>query len=158
MDTNNSHMNDTDQMNANPNNMAMHHGKKKIFKMVFIVLGLLALFLFAETIAVFKSYATIGEGIAPANTIAVTGTGQITAIPDTGEFSFSVVSDATTVTAAQSAAATKTNAIISAVEALGVAAADVQTTDYSSYPTYQYNTVPCVQPLPASSDASGVIA
>ncbi len=115
---------------------------------------MLGLFLFVETVGALKNLQFIGEGVAPTNVINVNGTGQVIAVPDTGEFSFSVVTDAKVATDAQSAAATKTNAIIAAVKALGVADADIQTTNYSSYPTYEYNNVPCVQPMMESSGAS----
>lgn len=135
----------------------MHHGKKKIFKALWFVLVLLALFLGVETIGALKGLQYIGQGIVATNVINVSGTGKVLAVPDTGEFSFSVVADAKTVTDAQSNAATKTNAIIDALKTLGVAEADIQTTNYSSYPTYQYNNYPCVQPLTESSASSGTI-
>lgn len=81
-------------------------------------------------------------------TIAVSGTGQATAIPDTAEFSFTVDKTAATVVAAQNAASALANQAIAAVEQAGVASKDVQTTDYSINPHYTYTaTQPTVCPL-----------
>ncbi len=127
--------------------------KRRMFGLISTLLIVLILFVVALAINTFKENAYIGQPVQTSpNTISVTGTGDVLAIPDTATFSFSVVADAKTVTDAQSQAADKTNAIIAAIKALGVADADIQTTDYSSYPTYSYSRVAC--PL-NQIDASG---
>ncbi len=105
---------------------------------------ILVLFVMALVINTFKENQYIGQPVLTApNTIAVTGTGDVVAVPDTAEFSFSVTADAPAMTDAQNIASTKTNAIITAVKALGVADADIQTTDYSANPTYTYTRTAC---------------
>ncbi len=137
--------------------MENQFSNQRIFKALFAVLILLAVFIGAEAINAFKEYGFIGEGIVAANVINVSGTGQVVAVPDTGTFSFSVTQDAKTAADAQAAAATKTNAIIAALKALGIAEKDIQTTNYSSYPTYEYNNLPCVQPMIMQSGGGGSV-
>jgi len=85
----------------------------------------------------------VGEGISPSNTITVSGEGDVYAIPDTGEFTLSVVSDKATVVEAQADASQKINAITAYLTAAGVAAADIQTTDYSISPQYEWSSSVC---------------
>jgi uncharacterized protein YggE len=121
--------------------------KKQFFGAVVGVLGLLAIFILIQAVSGIKQFSYIGRGINPTNVITVTGTGSVLAVPDTAEFSFSVVSDAKQATDAQNTAATKTNAIIAALKAMNIAEADIQTTGYNSYPTYTYQNAICPQPV-----------
>ena len=136
--------------------------KNQFFGAVVGVLILLIAFIFIQAVIGLKQFSYIGRDLTQNNIITVTGTGSVMAVPDTAEFSFSVVSDAKQMTDAQNTAATKTNAIIAALKAMGVADADIQTTGYDSYPTYTYQNAVCPQPVyngdtvtPMSSD-SGV--
>lgn len=96
----------------------------------------------------------IGSGVAAANTISVTGHGQVLAVPDIATFTFSVVSDKTTVADAQADATTIANAVTGYLVAQGVSKDDIQTTDYSVEPTYEYQTGVCPQPEVLNSDGS----
>jgi uncharacterized protein YggE len=93
----------------------------------------------------------IGAGIAATNTISVTGHGEVFAAPDIATFTFSVVSDKSTVAAAQADATTNANAITDYLVAQGVAKADIQTTNYSINPTYTYENGVCPQPVTTNS-------
>lgn len=126
--------------------------KKRLFNITFAVLLLLAVFLGAEAMNAFKENDYIGRGTYAANVIAVSGTGEVFAVPDTGSLSFSVVEEGKTVAIAQEAASKKINTIIDAIKGLGVAEKDIKTTGYNSYPKYEYNTYPC----PMSVDSSGI--
>ena len=131
--------------------------KSRFFGLFSTLIIVLIVFVAALAINTFKENGYIGHGAyTTPNTISVQGTGDMLAIPDTATFSFSVVTNAKTVTAAQDSAATKTNAIISAVKALGVADVDIQTTDYSSYPTYDSTRSIC--PLDQSVQPAGVVS
>ncbi len=73
-------------------------------------------------------------------TINVTGSGEATAIPDIGTFTFSVVAEAETAEAAQADAAERNNAILEYLETTGgVAEADVKTSGYDLSPQYRYS-------------------
>jgi len=109
---------------------------------------LLVAFLAAETIATLSGIRYIGAGIAPANTISVSGHGEIQAAPTLAEVSFSVVSDKSTAQAAQNDAATKQAAVSAYLKQAGIADSDIQTSGYSVYPQYEYQNAVCPQPAP----------
>jgi uncharacterized protein len=77
-------------------------------------------------------------------TISVTGEAEVNSVPDIGQFSFSVVADGVDAKSAQEASATKINEIIAALEAAGVARADIKTEYFSLSPKFRYETQPCI--------------
>jgi uncharacterized protein len=72
------------------------------------------------------------------NGISVSGVGTVTGEPDTVTMSFGVSVLADSVSEAVATAAERADAVISALEANGVAEADIQTTNYAIYPRYDY--------------------
>lgn len=80
----------------------------------------------------------IGQSSQYKNTISVSGEGKVLAKPDIGQVSLSVISDATTVAAAQKDNTDKMNKITKAMKDLGIEDKDLQTVNYSIYPRYQY--------------------
>lgn len=115
-------------------------------------LAMLALFLFVLTVGSLKGLSFIGSGIQPTNTISVTGHGEIFAPPDTAEFSVTVQQTAKDVQSAQTTATTQANAIVDYLKSQGIADADIQTTDYSIAPQYEYQNAAC----PAVASTSGI--
>ena len=101
-------------------------------------LGVLALFLLMATLSEFRSYRYIGSGVAPTNTITVSGDGEVFAVPDTATFSVTVQEEAKEVKDAQDTATEKSNDIIAYLKGAGIDEKDIQTTDYSVYPQYDY--------------------
>ncbi len=93
----------------------------------------------------------IGETNGPA-TITVSGTGNIVATPDIATFDFTVTNTAASVADAQTQTTAKMNSITDFLKKNNIAAADIQTTDYSIYPQYSYQNIPC--PMYAASSAS----
>lgn len=82
---------------------------------------------------------TVAEGETVTGTgIAVTGTGEVSGTPDTLTMSFGVSVLRETVAQAVADAAVRSDAIISALEANGVAEEDIQTTNFSIFPEYDY--------------------
>lgn len=98
----------------------------------------------------------IGTGVSATNTITVSGQGEYYAVPDIATFTFSVVSEKSTVAAAQQDATTKANAITAYLKDQGIDSKDIQTTDYSIYPQYDYQTAVCPQAAVAPSGANGM--
>lgn len=78
------------------------------------------------------------EGIMGPTTISVTGEGEITARPDIGTFSFSVVAEAPEAAAAQTQSAEAINTILAYLTESGVAEADIKTTNYRLNPQYRW--------------------
>lgn len=103
----------------------------------------LALFLIVSSINAMKSNRYIGSGITPTNTISVSGEGDAYAIPDIATFSFGAQATDKTVADAQAKVTTIINSALDKVKAGGVAPADIQTTDYSAYPQYEYSNSVC---------------
>ena len=111
--------------------------------MAAVALGVLALFLLVATMSELRRYGYIGSGVAPTNTITVSGEGIVFAVPDTAEFTYSVQDTEKDVQTAQTAVSTKGNAILAYLKAQGIADTDVQTTDYSVNPQYDYSQQVC---------------
>lgn len=112
---------------------------------------LLVAFLAAETVATLSGLRYIGAGITPTDTISVSGHGEVMEAPDLAAITFSVVSDASTVAAAQTAATTKQNAVTAYLKSQGIADAEIQTSGYNVYPQYEYQNAVCPQVAPVDS-------
>jgi uncharacterized protein YggE len=101
-----------------------------------VIIGIV--FLATLTLGQVQGLRYIGAGIAAANTISITGHGEALAVPDIATFSFSIVSDKTTVAAAQTDATAKINAVTDYLTQAGIDKKDIQTSDYSVQPQYDY--------------------
>lgn len=71
-------------------------------------------------------------------TITVTGEGELFAVPDIGQFSFSVMAESEDVTAAQELSGTKVNSILEYLREQGIEDKDIKTLNYNLYPRYRY--------------------
>ncbi len=109
----------------------------------FAVLAMLALFLLVSTLSEFKSLRFIGSGVNASNTISVSGEGTAFAVPDIATFSVSVRETAKDVATAQEAATEKNNDIIEYLSEAGIDEKDIQTTEYSVNPQYDYSSTSC---------------
>jgi len=108
------------------------------------VLILLALFLASKIVTEVQEWRYIGSGQNASNTISVQGEGEVFAIPDIATFTFSVIKEGTTATEAQDAATAVANEAIEYLKGQGVEEKDIQTTNYSVYPRYEYPQIQCV--------------
>lgn len=106
-------------------------------------LGMLALFLLAGTVYTLKSFRFIGSGVNATNTIAVSGSGEVFAVPDLATFSVTIRERADEVAVAQKTATEKSNAIIEYLKGEGVEEKDIKTADYSVYPRYTWVQAAC---------------
>ncbi len=106
-----------------------------------------SLALIAVAISTFGGLGKGPENISTIPTIAVTGQGDATVVPNIAEFSFTVDKTAATVADAQTAASTLANQAIAAVKQAGVADTDIKTTNYSINPHYTYSSSPTICPL-----------
>jgi uncharacterized protein YggE len=117
-------------------------------------LVLLALFLALKSVSELRGMRYIGAGVPAVNTITVEGDGETVAIPDIGEFTFSVVEKASTVAAAQDSAAKKLNAAIAYLKGQGVDEKDVKTVNYSVGPVYEWQQTACAMGTPCPGGKS----
>ncbi len=116
---------------------------EKLRKAVFAVVIVLGIFLAIQALAAVMGLRYVGAGIAAANTIVVSGHGEAVAVPDIATFSFSVVSDKATVADAQADATQKANATTDYLKGAGIDAKDIQTSNYSIEPQYDYVQTAC---------------
>jgi len=94
------------------------------------------------------SYASLNfEKIAYINpmppTITVAGEGEVTAVPDVAQFSFSVEAEGEDAAQAQELSGTKVNTILEYLEEQGIEEKDIKTQNYNLYPNWRYEEVEC---------------
>lgn len=77
-------------------------------------------------------------------TISVTGEGEAVAVPDIGQFSFSVVAEASNAADAQDQSAEAINEIIAYLEEEEVSESDIKTQNYNLSPQYRYESQECM--------------
>lgn len=132
-------------MNDNLNNHTPHcmFAGRRLKKMLVLVLLVLALFLVFKTLNTIKEYRFIGGGISVVNTINVLGKGEVFAVPDIAEFSFSVVEEKETVEKAQEIATQKVNNILSFLKDSGIKETDIKTINYNVYSIYEFRQKEC---------------
>ncbi len=99
---------------------------------------ILSLFLVMQTVNAIKTNGAIGENGTPSNIITVSGQGEAFAVPDIATFSFGASATGKDVADAQQKVNTIVKAAIDTVKGLGVDEKDIQTSDYSAYPKYEY--------------------
>ena len=98
-----------------------------------------SLFLFMQFMNEVKSSRFIGQGIEFRNTVSVSGLGEVTAVPDTSEFSFAVVKEAKTAKEAQKEVTEKMNVILDALKKdFNIDDKHIKTTNYSLNPRYEF--------------------
>jgi uncharacterized protein len=111
---------------------------ERLGKAVLVAVILLAVFLGLKSFSELQSMRYIGAGVTPSNTISVSGYGESFATPDIATFSFTVSSKKSTVAAAQTEATNKINAVTKYLKDAGIEDRDIQTSDYSVNPQYDY--------------------
>jgi hypothetical protein len=110
----------------------------QIKKAAIILAAALTLFVAVKTISELKGMSYIGKSVNAANTITVSGKGEVLATPDIATFSFSVSEEASSVSDAQTRATEKSNAILASIKEAGIEDKDIKTTSYNIYPRYEY--------------------
>ncbi len=99
----------------------------------------LILFLGTLTVNQIKEGRYIGQESQFKNTISVSGQGKVVGKPDIGQVSLSVISQATTVAAAQKSNTEKMDKVTKAIKDLGIKEEDLKTASYTIMPRYQYS-------------------
>lgn len=110
-------------------------GLMQMASIFLMILSLVAIAGFFLTVQLAKQ---AGGANTRSETITVTGTAEIYAVPDIAEFSFSVLEEGKTVKEAQEKANTKLEKVLAALSDAGIEEKDVQTTNFSIYPKYEY--------------------
>ena len=133
------------------NNFFDQRDSHRMGRIVFFLGLVLVLYMGMKFVNETKKF-SLGDGdITKVSTIDVSGTGVAFAIPDVASESFTVEQKSPTVHDAQTTVASKVTDIVAFLKTAGIAESDVQTTNYSAYPEYNYP-VPCTDRVcPANS-------
>jgi uncharacterized protein YggE len=86
-----------------------------------------------------KQYNYIGRVVEQRDTITISGEGKVIAIPDIATIQLGLVTEKKTVAAAQKENTDKMNQLNKQLKDQGVESKDIQTSNYSIYPQYDYN-------------------
>jgi uncharacterized protein YggE len=78
------------------------------------------------------------------NTISVAGEGEVFAVPDTAEISFSIRNEAKTLTPAQKVVSEKVAQALALLKDQSIEEKDIKTQSYTSYPKYDYGSTEVV--------------
>lgn len=127
--------------------------KQRLIQAGSIFLVIVSVFFVIKTINEIKTNRYIGGDVYPQTTIAVSGEGEVFAVPDVATLSFSVQSESLSVAEAQENVTQKIDSVLEALDDFGVEEKDIKTTSYNVYPRYEYRretitcvTFPCPQP------------
>jgi len=108
-----------------------------VLSSLFIVVLGIAVGLWAWNMS--KQHYYIGKNPDIQRTISIMGEGKVTAIPDIALVSLGLSTQKAKVADAQTENSKTINSLIAKLKALGIANEDIQTTDYSIYPNYDYS-------------------
>src|ERR1035437_10540821 len=120
----------------------LEENRKKFFKVLFVFLIVLSVYLLVRVYSEIKKDSLLGESATPA-TISFSGHGEVTATPDIANVYFTISKDASTVKDAQAGVATIEKSTLAVLQAKGVADKDIQTADASFNPKYEYRKAAC---------------
>lgn len=106
-----------------------------LYRGIATLLFILAVFFAIKTLAEFRSYGMMGSS--EANTITLSGHGEVQAVPDIANVYFTITKDAKTVKEAQDAVALVEKSALDSLKANNVADKDIQASNSSFYPKYE---------------------
>lgn len=127
--------------------------KKKILKALLVLLIILSAYFAVRIFSEIKKDSLLGESTSPA-TISFSGHGEVTAIPDIANIYFTISKDDATVKNAQAGVAIIEKKALDLLKAKGVADKDIQTTNASFYPKYEYRRAVCPT-IPTGAGTAG---
>lgn len=133
--------------------------KKNLYKAVLSLMVILSLYFAVKFFAELKSYGIIGSDN---NTITFTGHGEVTAVPDIANVSFTILKEAKTVKEAQAEVAKIEKKALDFLKTSKIDDKDIKTENSSFYPKYEYvydsKLVPCAEygcPRPGKNVITG---
>jgi uncharacterized protein YggE len=107
---------------------------------------ILCIFFGIKAFSALKEMQFIGSGTTATNILQVSGTGDVSAVPDIAEISFTVSHDATTMATAQKTVTDNATKAINYLKAQGIADKDIKTENYDAYPKYQWQDSQIMRP------------
>ena len=129
--------------------------QSRLYKSFVVLVIILAAYFAVKIIYEVKKVGLEGESATPA-TISFSGHGEVDAVPDIANVSFTISKDDTTVKAAQADVATVEKNSLDFLKSKNIADADIQTADVSVNPKYQNEKSVCpLIPIPMNVGVSG---
>ncbi len=116
---------------------------KNLYKVVLVFLIVISLFFFVKLLAELKSYSMMGSS--NANTITLSGHGEVNAVPDIANVYFTIRKEAKTVKGAQSGVTEIEKKALDFLKSKNIADKDIKTEYVSFYPKYNYVRAVCPQ-------------
>ena len=110
----------------------------RLGKLVLTLGFFLTCFVAAKFVYEARAVALMNTDATKVSTIDVSGTGEVVAIPDIAEESFSIEQKDATIQTAQATVSKKVAAVMDLLKKSGVAEKDIKTTNYSANPEYSY--------------------
>ncbi len=117
---------------------------KNLYRATLAFLVIIALFFAVKVLSEFKSFNSAGNK--DANTITLTGHGEVQAVPDIANVYFTIRKDGKTVKEAQDAVVVVEKKALDFLKTNDVAEKDVQTSNASFNPKYETQRTLCAQP------------
>ncbi len=111
---------------------------KKLIKLISILVLALSLFIAVLILNASKSFQHIGKDIPIQATVSFSGEGEVFAVPDVAEISFSITNESMLVEEAQTETTEKMNSILVELKNFGIEEKDIKTLSYNVYPRYEY--------------------
>jgi hypothetical protein len=99
----------------------------------------LILFLGVQSLKGIAEYREVGHEPSGRDTITIDGEGKVSGQPDLAQVDIGLFTEGADVPSAQEQNSEKVNAIVRALQELGIAREDIQTNNYSIMPRYQYD-------------------
>jgi hypothetical protein len=130
--------------------------KSRLVKAGFVLLVILSAYYATKIITEIKKDSLLGENATPA-TISFSGHGEVTAVPDIANVSFTILKDSKTVADAQAGVATVEKEALDFLKTNSVDSKDIQTANASFNPTYQYQNAVC-PPVPVPMANNGTVS
>ncbi|MEI8174700.1 MAG: SIMPL domain-containing protein [bacterium] len=116
---------------------------KNLYKALLAFLIIISLFFVVRLLTEFRSYGMMGSN--GANTITLSGHGEMNAVPDIANIDFSISKTAKTVKEAQDGVAVIEAKALDFLKTKNVADKDIKTSNASFYPKYDYVRIACPQ-------------
>ncbi len=118
---------------------------KNLYKALLVFLVILSLFFAVKLLAEFRLYGMMGSS--EANTITLSGHGEVTAVPDIANVYFTIRKEAKTVKEAQAGVAVIEKKVLDFLKTKGIDKKDIKTENVSFYPKYEYQTSNQICPM-----------
>ena len=122
--------------------MLTQEEKTKLLKVITGFIIIISLFFVVKIAIGVKSYNLLGTDKPAMNTINVSGTGEAFAIPDTAKISFTIHTEAKTISIAQKSNADIYAKVKEAIKPFAIEDKNIKTENYNASPKYEWKTEP----------------